>query len=61
MLKTVVLMNIFVEILIPFIFQDSLMNRKFEIQFEIEVFCNIMSLLISLMHPCSMEALITVK
>ncbi len=45
MLKTVVLLNIFVEIVIHFIFQDSLMNRKFKrtVFFEIEIVCNIVN------------------
>ncbi len=39
MLKTV---RIFVETVIHFIFQDSLINRKFKrTAFEIEIFCNI--------------------
>ncbi len=45
MLKTVVLLNIFVEIVIHFIFQDSQMNRKFKrtALFEIDIFCNIIN------------------
>ncbi len=47
MLKTVVLHNIFVETVIYFIFQDYLMNRKFNKKkqhlFEIEIFANIIN------------------
>ncbi len=52
MLKTIVLHNIFLETEIHFIFQDSLMNRKFKKQhlFEIETFCYIINTFIVTFH-----------
>ncbi len=46
MLRTVVLPNVFVETVIRFIFQDTLMNENFKGQhlFEIEIFCNFINL-----------------
>ncbi len=55
-LKTVVLLNTFVEMF--FFYQDFLMNPKF---LKLNLFDNLLSLLISLMHPCWIKVLIYIK
>ncbi len=47
MVKPVALLNTFVETVMHFIFQDSLMNRKLK-----EQAFTLLSCFINLMHPC---------
>ncbi len=58
MLKTVVLLHIFVETVTHLVFQDTL-NRKFKTTAFIYIFCNITVILIHFNAPLLLDVLIT--